>query len=103
MILLSTAPSDKALNLANELIDKKAAVCVNLVPNINSVYVWKGEKISDNESLLIIKGKFKKVHKIFKNLHPYEVFELAKINAKFNKKYAIWLKSTLKIKKGKKC
>ena len=100
MILFSTAPKDKASNLANELIDKKAAVCVNLIENLNSIYVWKGEKISENETLMIIKGKFKKVHKIFKKSHPYEVFELAKINAKFNKKYANWLKFTLK---GKKC
>lgn len=101
MILLCTTPNDKAVYLADKLIEKKVAVCVNIIQNLNSIYIWKNEKISEKESLLIIKGKFKKVHKILKKSHPYEVFELAKIKAKFNKKYATWLKSELK--KGKKC
>lgn len=96
MILISTAPKDVASTLALSLVENKIAACVNL-SEIKSIYSWKGEIVADNEVLMIIKGKFKKVRKFFKRAHPYEVFELIELkNTRIDKKYKKWLKQALK-------
>ena len=78
--ILSTAPSlPIARKLAKVLIQSKLAACVNIIPQIESHYVWKGKLEKSKEVQLVIKTQakhFKKIEAVFKNNHPYEVPEL---------------------------
>lgn len=80
IIIFITASSKKeAERIANGLVDKRLAACVNIVPNIKSIYTWKGKKEKANEVLLIAKSKkerFNRIIKQVKSLHSYEVPEI---------------------------
>ena len=78
-IVLTTAGSEQeARKIANSLVERRLAACVNILPKIESVYRWKGEVDSANEWLLLIKTKAEKfpaVRDAILELHSYEVPE----------------------------
>ena len=78
-IVLSTAGSEQeAHKIAHILVKRRLAACVNIVPQIQSIYRWKGEIESAQEWLLLIKtraDKFPAVRDAIGELHSYEVPE----------------------------
>ena len=78
-IVLSTAGSEQeAHKIAHILVKRRLAACVNILPQIQSIYRWKGEIESAQEWLLLIKtraDKFPAVRDAIGELHSYEVPE----------------------------
>jgi periplasmic divalent cation tolerance protein len=78
-IVFSTANSEQeARKIAHALVDRKLAACVNIVPQIESVYRWRGQVESAKEWLLLIKTtgeKFPAVQDAIRELHSYELPE----------------------------
>lgn len=79
-IVMTTAGSEEqAANLAQELVDRRLAACVNVVSNVCSVYRWKGKVWQDEEKLLIVKTAvhlFDDVRNVIRELHTYELPEV---------------------------
>jgi periplasmic divalent cation tolerance protein len=79
-IVMTTAGSEEqAANLAQELVDRRLAACVNVVSNVCSVYRWKGKVWQDEEKMLIIKTAvhlFDDVRNLIRELHTYELPEV---------------------------
>src|SRR5258705_2300363 len=70
--------AEEARRIAQELIERRLAACVNIVPQIESVYRWQGEVESATEWLLIIKttaDAFDKLRDAIGKLHSYDVPE----------------------------
>ena len=81
IVVLITAPSaEVAEKISNTLLENKLAACVNIVPSINSLYIWEGEINNDEEVLLIIKTRYELFDDTFiktiKEQHPYDVPEI---------------------------
>jgi len=80
LIVLCTAATEKeALAIAQALVEREQAACVNLVPMIRSVYRWKGKIWNETEQLLIVKTTaqaFDDVKRTVKELHSYELPEI---------------------------
>jgi len=78
-IVLSTAGSaEEARKIANHLVENQLAACVNLVPNIQSIYRWHGKVESSQECLLLIKTTAEKVDDVrdaIRELHSYDLPE----------------------------
>ena len=78
-IVLSTASSEEeARKIAHALVDRQLAACVNIVPQIESVYRWQGKVESAREWLLLIKTsaeKFSAVRDALCELHSYDLPE----------------------------
>jgi periplasmic divalent cation tolerance protein len=78
-IVLTTAGSaDEARKIAQALVERRLAACVNIVPQIESVYRWQGKIETASEWLLVIKTvaeAFGDVHATLKALHSYEIPE----------------------------
>lgn len=58
------------------IIKNGLAACVNIIPNVVSIYEWKDEIHEDQEVIVWIKTKkasVKHIEKKFKEYHPYEV------------------------------
>jgi len=79
LVVLSTLPdSDKATDIARQLVEQQLAACVNLVP-VRSVYRWQGAVQEDAEVLAIIKttrDRYDELHACLLSLHPYELPEV---------------------------
>ena len=81
IVVLITAPGQEAAEkIAAELLGKKIAACVNIVPSIQSIYNWKGEAQNDREVLLLVKTRAslfqERLVPAVKAVHPYEVPEI---------------------------
>jgi periplasmic divalent cation tolerance protein len=79
VVCLVTAPPDGALRIAQALVERELAACVNIVGSVGSVYRWKGAVEHDEESLLVIKTTRDAVPALddaLGELHPYDTFEL---------------------------
>jgi len=78
-VVLSTCGSlEEAREIAQALVERKLAACVNIVPNIESIYRWKGEIESSSEHLLVIKTTakaFPSLRDAIAGLHSYDVPE----------------------------
>jgi periplasmic divalent cation tolerance protein len=82
VVALVTAPADRAPELARRIVEEKLAACVNILPGVRSIYVWKGEVCDDSEALLVIKTRaalFEALRARVVALHPYEVPEVIEL------------------------
>jgi periplasmic divalent cation tolerance protein len=83
-IVLSTAGSEEeARKIAHHLVENKLAACVNIVPQIESIYRWQGKVESSREWLLLIKTaaeKFSAVRDAITELHSYDLPECVAIS-----------------------
>jgi periplasmic divalent cation tolerance protein len=79
IVVLSTCASEEeAGRLANLLLERRLAACVNILPSVKSVYRWKGEIESAPECLLIIKSaraQFDALRAALESAHSYELPE----------------------------
>mmetsp|Transcript_708 Transcript_708/g.1855 ORF Transcript_708/g.1855 Transcript_708/m.1855 type:complete len:157 (+) Transcript_708:60-530(+) len=75
-----TAPSKEVANkLADALVHEKLAACVNVIPGIQSTYLWEGKVERDEELLLMIKTRSSlttQVAKFVEKNHGYDVPEV---------------------------
>ena len=97
IINCTTSSKVNAVEISEYLIENKLAACVNIVPNIISVYKWEGKIVEGQEYLMIIKTKeklFKKVEKAIIERHEYSLPEIVAVPIiKGNRDYLKWLKS----------
>ena len=97
IIIKTTTDSHKTMKLiANTLLNKKLAACVNMIPRMRSKYIVDGRITESREVILLIKTTEKlenKVYKTIKDLHNYEIPEISTIQtSRVDKNYENWLK-----------
>ena len=78
IILTSAGSEAEARKIAQALVERRLAACVNIVGPIHSIYRWKGAVESAPEYLLAIKttaAAFPRVRDAIRELHSYELPE----------------------------
>jgi len=79
-IILNTCPNhDTAKQIAESLVTRGLAACINILPGVESVYKWKGQVECEQEYLLIIKTRadaYSSVEQAILKQHPYELPEI---------------------------
>ena len=100
-VVLMTAPKGRrAEALARDLVTRRLAACVNVVPGVTSHYRWQGRLCRDAEVLLIAKtsaAKLAALERWVSANHPYTVPEvLALPVAGGSKPYLRWLAGSLR-------
>jgi periplasmic divalent cation tolerance protein len=79
VVITTVGTEEQAYLIAREIIGRRQAACVNILPSIRSIYRWKGKICKDGELLLIIKtleGEFEGVAATIRELHSYELPEV---------------------------
>lgn len=79
IVLVTAATEKEAAAIAEALVEREEAACVNVVPMVRSVYRWKGKVWNETEQLLVIKTTppaFEDVKRTVKELHSYELPEI---------------------------
>jgi len=100
-IALTTAGSaDEARKLAYALVEGRVAACVNLVPDVMSIYRWQGAIEEASEVLLVIKTTQRQlaaVEAMLRELHSYDVPELLALDVEAGSQpYLDWLLGNVK-------
>jgi len=100
-IALTTCPNiDVATKIAQRAIKQQLAACVNIVPDIQSVYRWQGKIETDNELLLVMKTKQQTLNALenfIQQQHPYETPEFICITIESGSQaYLDWITHSLK-------
>ncbi|MDR1614689.1 MAG: divalent-cation tolerance protein CutA [Campylobacteraceae bacterium] len=100
IIVLTTTPdSESAQKIADKLLEENLAACVSFTPVFSS-YKWQGRIQKENEIELLIKTKakkYKKVEKIIKSLHTYEIPQIISVKIEQGScEYLKWIDKNLK-------
>lgn len=100
-IVLVTCPERDALRLAHSLVGERLAACVNIVPQVTSVYRWDEEVKEDREALLVVKTTHEALERLtdlILEVHSYAVPEVVSLTVRRgegNPTYLAWLEGSV--------
>lgn len=78
IVLTTTGSEDEARKIARDLVEHRLAACVNIVPQVQSIYRWKEKVEEAREWLLIVKttaNAFDQVRDAITKIHSYDLPE----------------------------
>lgn len=79
LILTNLPDTASAQTLAQQLVERKLAACVNIMPAVQSVYRWQGAVEQASEVTVLIKSvgsRYAELEEAIKAVHPYELPEI---------------------------
>jgi periplasmic divalent cation tolerance protein len=102
LLVFTTVPNaEEGELLATKIVDAKLAACVQILPQMTSVYVWEGTLRKESEHLLFIKTlpeQYGELERFILTNHSYDVPEVASIEASHvSEGYSKWLREYLSI------
>jgi periplasmic divalent cation tolerance protein len=100
LLVLSTASSQaEASRIAEELVERRLAACVNVIGRIQSFYRWEDKLQRAEEYLMIIKtdrANEEKVREAIRELHSYELPEFITVPVEGGTaEYLSWMDSCI--------
>jgi len=79
LFITTFSSKEAAGQFARRVVESELAVCVNIVPGIQSIYRWK-DNIEDSQEFLALgkttQARFIELKSKIRSLHPYELPEL---------------------------
>ena len=99
VVLTTVGSREQGDAIARELVGRRRAACVNMIPGITSVYRWQGEICRDSEVLLVIKTMaedYESVAATIREIHEYDVPEILAFNVeRGDASYLDWVAASL--------
>lgn len=105
LVFMTAADEPEAERIAEMLVARRLAACVQILPEMESIYVWKGKVQRDKERLLLAKttrANFVKLDSEVRTLHSYATPEILAVPmVAVSASYLRWLKKNVSIQTGK--
>jgi periplasmic divalent cation tolerance protein len=82
VVFMTAANGEEATRLAEMLVGAHLAACVQILPEMESVYRWQGKIERQSEVLLLAKttrGKFDDLEREVRALHSYDTPEIVAV------------------------
>jgi len=99
VVFMTAASREEAVRIADLLVGAHLAACVQLLPEIESVYRWEGKIERQSEVLLLaktIKEKFGDLEREVRAIHSYETPEIVAVPIdQISEPYRKWLAQSL--------
>ena len=99
VVVTTVGTEEQAYQIARELVARRQAACVNVLPGMRSVYRWKGKICKDGELLLVIKTletELGGVERTIQELHSYELPEILSFGvAEGEENFLEWIRSSV--------
>ncbi|HEV2913683.1 MAG TPA: divalent-cation tolerance protein CutA [Pyrinomonadaceae bacterium] len=99
VVLMTAGSREEAARLAEMLVGARLAACVQIMPEMESIYHWKGAVHRDPEILLLAKttrGRFDELEREVRALHSYETPEIIALSVEAGSApYLEWLGATV--------
>ena len=100
IVFMTAANGEEATRLADLIIGAHLAACVQILPEMESVYRWEGQIERQSEILLLAKttmGKFADLEREVRALHSYETPEIVAVPiVAGSSPYLEWLSQSLR-------
>jgi len=94
-VFTTTGKREDAEKIAQTLVRRKLAACVQIIAKISSTYRWKGKVKMAQEWLCLIKSKsslYEELERTIKEIHPYEIPEIVAVPIMAgSREYLEWL------------
>jgi len=95
VVLMTAANREEANRIAEMLVQARLAACVQILPEIQSVYRWQEEVARESEVMLLVKSTFDRFDEIdlaVREIHSYETPEIIGLPvAAISEPYWAWL------------
>ena len=101
LIYTTFSSTEEARFIAEKLLSKKLVACVNIFPEVSSLYLWKGKINNSCEVVAIMKSKSDQAEEIIKEIeaiHSYAQPVIAVLpieNA--NKSFTNWANNVINV------
>jgi periplasmic divalent cation tolerance protein len=99
VVFMTAANREEAAQLAEMLLAERLAACVQVLPELESVYRWQGQIERQKEVLLIAKttkSKFEELEREVRAIHSYETPEIVALPlVAGSSPYLEWLNSSV--------
>jgi periplasmic divalent cation tolerance protein len=99
VVLMTAGSREEAARLAEMLVGARLAACVQLMPEMESVYHWQGNIERAPETLLIAKttrANFEELERAVRALHSYETPEIVAVSLEAaSAPYLEWLTASV--------
>ena len=96
VVFITAGNAEEAERLANMLVEKHLAACVQILPSIQSVYWWQDKIERQPEILLLVKtlsSKFAELESEVRTIHSYETPEIVAVPISAgSESYLEWLR-----------
>jgi len=79
VVLITVASREEAEKIGRRLVEDRLAACVNVIPQVRSLFTWEGTVSQEDEVLLVVKSRrarFRELASTVKQLHSYTVPEI---------------------------
>ena len=100
LVLTTAANEAESKMIAQQLVEKRLAACVNIVPRIQSVYRWEGKVEAAEEYLLLIKStksRAAEVQNAIREVHSYDLPECIVISMDAGStEYLKWIEDSVR-------
>ena len=97
ILMTTVSKKSDAVRLARAALNAKAAACIQILPPMESHYVWKGKREKAREFLVLGKTSTRKastLEKLWSRLHPYDCPELVTLSGRAAASYARWIRAS---------
>jgi periplasmic divalent cation tolerance protein len=99
VVLMTAGSREEAARLAEMLVGARLAACVQIMPEMESIYHWEGQIRREPEFLLLAKttqARFEELEREVRALHSYETPEIIALPvAAAYAPYLSWLGATV--------
>ena len=98
LLFVACANASEAKRIARQLVRKRLAACVNVVPRVESVYRWKGKTEEESEALLLVKTTEARAAAAaveIKRLQSYELPSIERLEASVDSEVAEWFNESV--------
>ncbi|MBR9983150.1 MAG: divalent-cation tolerance protein CutA [Wolbachia endosymbiont of Homalodisca vitripennis] len=101
LVYITFSNLKEAKTISEELLNEKLIVCVNIFPEVNSLYLWEGKINSNCEIVAIMKSRNDQADKIvekIESMHSYDQSAVVIIPiGKANKSFTNWVNNVIDI------
>ena len=95
VVFITVADDEEARLISRVLLEQRKAVCVNIVPEVSSLFWWQDSIDSAQESLLVVKTRavlLNEIVQLVKEIHSNDVPEIIALPiVGGNKDYLEWV------------
>ena len=99
VVFMTAGNREEAERLAQSLVSKRLAACVQILPEMQSIYWWQGQVENAREIPILAKtvqSKFAELEREVRSLHSYETPEIIALPiTDASAPYLEWLKGTV--------